>query len=43
MCGEKGTVTIKDWSDLQGSMSVLTKFEDENLKPILAGEGLTKT
>ncbi|MBR2122651.1 MAG: Gfo/Idh/MocA family oxidoreductase [Lachnospiraceae bacterium] len=43
MCGEKGTVTIKDWSDMQGSMSVLTKFEDENLKPILAGEGLTKT
>lgn len=43
MCGEKGTVTIKDWSDMDGSMSILKKFEDENLKPILAGEGLTKT
>lgn len=28
---------------MDGSMSILKKFEDENLKPILAGEGLTKT
>jgi scyllo-inositol 2-dehydrogenase (NADP+) len=42
VCGTMGTAVIKDW-ELNGSMMKLDGVETGDVKPIVAGVGLTKT
>ncbi len=42
IAGDHGTASIADWS-CTGEMVRLNSWEDKDAKPILAGEGLTKT
>lgn len=42
MAGINGTAIVEDW-DCNGRISILNSWEDKDAKPILAGEGLTKT
>ena len=42
VCGNEGTVYIKD-STCEGKMILLKQWDEPDVQPILAGEGLTKT
>jgi len=42
LAGDKGTAVIYDW-ECSGKVCLLKSWEDKDVKPILAGEGLTKT
>jgi predicted dehydrogenase len=42
LAGVNGSVQINNW-DCTGEIAVLTSWEEKDAKPILAGEGLTKT
>ncbi|MDR1001408.1 MAG: Gfo/Idh/MocA family oxidoreductase [Clostridiales bacterium] len=42
IAGDQGTAVIEDWKG-HGKLVVLKSWQDKDAKPILAGEGLTKT
>ncbi|NLL90979.1 MAG: Gfo/Idh/MocA family oxidoreductase [Ruminococcaceae bacterium] len=42
ICGDKGTAYINDFR-CEGRMMLLKEWYEEGVKPVLAGEGLTKT